>query len=219
MAAYEPDDTLRKLLDLAEAEKYEAAIDYCFSVLDEGDIDRGFWTLQIGLLYFLNYWNTGALFEEAPRFVEKAVWLSPHSPDAHFWFGWVSQIAFGDTLLARREYEECLELVPEHPYSHLALAGIGLPPSETKRHLERVLERQPENYRALMLYSAACADLGDIEAAQAALNRVLDCRPYVETGYGVMNHYINDVFNGSWRQDEIADEARKKLDELRPLLP
>ncbi len=53
----------------------------------------------------------------------------------------------------------------------------------------------------------------------AALNRLLDCRPYVETGYGIMNHYVNDVFNGSWRQDEIADEARKKLDELRPLLP
>lgn len=218
MNARTADEDLQRLYDLAADGRYQAAVDHCFSVLDDGDIDRGFWTMQIGLLYFLNYWETGGLFEEAPRFAEQAVWLAPHSPDAHFWYGWISQIAFSDNNLARREYLECLDLVPEHPYAHLALGSMDLPPEETKQHLLQILDLQPSNYRALMLFADAGLRLDEHSLAAATLNHLLDCRPFVENGYGIMNDYINDVFNGAYRQDEIAEEARTKLEELRPYL-
>src|SRR5215207_4467381 len=139
------DDPIAKLLELAEDRAYHPAIDHCFSVLDDGgDIDRAFWTLQIGLLYFLNFWETGTLFEEAPRFTEKALWLDPSNADIHFWHGHVVEISFKDVMQAQGQYDDCLEIEPGHVYAHLAMADLNLmSPEVAKPHLEQVLSIQP----------------------------------------------------------------------------
>lgn len=208
-------DEYERLLDLADAGSYHAGIDHCFSVLDNGDIDRGFWTLQIGLLYFLNFWERGELFEEAPRFVEQAVWLNPDDAEAHFWFGHVSEVSFKDVMLARREYETCLQLEPGHVLAHLSLAALNLPPEEAKQHIAEVLLVQPSNYRALMIEADICGRLRDDDGEIRALNTLLDRSAYEEPTGGIMNRYINTELNFSLLTSRIEKEARKRLAAFR----
>ncbi len=205
----------KKLLELAEDRRYQAGIDLCFSVLDDGEVDRAFWTLQIGLLYYLNFWENGTLFEEAPRFTEKAVWLDPASADNHNWHGHVVEIAFKDTSQAADQYANALEIDPDHLYAHLAAGTGNVPPLEAKQHLERVLSVQPNNLRALMLLADACSRLDLGGAAIAAYEKAIESEPFFEHNCGIMNRYINTEMNFARLRDGVVADAHKKLDGLR----
>lgn len=208
-------DPYEKLLDLAEDRAYRSAVDLCFSILDDGrELDRAFWTLQIGLLHFLNFWENGTLFEEAPRFTEQALFFDPSNADAHFWHGHVVEVSFRDMPQAEGEYANCLAIDPGHVYAHLALGGI-LTPAEARDHLQQVTEKQPGNLRALMLLASCSQQLGETGTAIAAYERVLATEPYVETAQGVMNRYINTELNFATLADGVRQDAHKKLAAIR----
>ena len=209
------DGPYEKLIELAEERRYQAGVDLCFSVLDDGEVDRAFWTLQTGLLYYLNFWENGTLFEEAPRFTEKAVWLNPASADNHFWHGHIVEVAFKDVMQASDQYANALEIDPGHVYAHLALGSSSLPPQEAKQHLEQVLSVQPRNLRALMLFADVCSRLDQGGAAIAAYEKVIDGEPFYERNRGIMNRYINTEMNFAALRDGVVADARKKLDALR----
>jgi tetratricopeptide (TPR) repeat protein len=211
-----PDDPYLYLLELAEDRAYEQGVDLCFSVLDDaGDIDRAFWTLQIGLLYFLNFWENGVLFEEAPRFTEKALWLDASRADLHFWHGHVVEVSFKDYSQAQSQFDDCLEIEPDHLYAHLAMASLAADPQVAKTHLEQVLPRQPANFRALMLYADACTKLDLGGAAMAAYEKVIESEPFFEHNRGIMNRYINTEMNFASLRSGVVKDAQKKLDALR----
>lgn len=211
-----PDDPYEYLLELAEDRAYQQGVDLCFSVLDDGgEVDRAFWTLQIGLLYFLNFWENGVLFEEAPRFTEKALWLDASRADIHFWHGHVVEVAFKDYLQAQSQYYDCLEIDPGHVYALLAMATLSAAPEVAKAHLEPVLAQQPANYRALMLYGDVCTRLDLGGAAIAAYQKVIDAEPFFEHHRGIMNRYINTEMNFATLRVGVVKDARKKLDALR----
>ena len=209
------DGPYEKLIELAEDRAYRAAVDLCFSVLDDGEVDRAFWTLQVGLLHYLNFWENGTLFEEAPRFTEKAVWLDPASADNHYWHGHIVEISFKDTTQAADQYANALEIDPNHVYAHLAVGTSMIAPEEAKAHLEQVLAVQPRNLRALMVYADVCTRLGLGGAAIAAYEKVIESEPFFERDRGIMNRYINTELNFATLRDGVVRDARKRLDGLR----
>ncbi|MGE0057378.1 MAG: tetratricopeptide repeat protein [Dehalococcoidia bacterium] len=212
----QPAEPYAELLELAEDRAYQKGVDLCFSVLDDGgEIDRAFWTLHIGLLYFLNFWENGTLFEEAPRFTEKALWLDATRSEIHFWHGHVVEISFKDYTQAQDQYDDCLEIEPDHVYAHLAMATLNLPPETAKSHLEQILAQQPNNYRALMLYADACTKLDLGGAAIAAYEKVIESEPYFEHSRGIMNRYINTEMTFASLRAGVVKDAQKKLDALR----
>jgi tetratricopeptide (TPR) repeat protein len=205
-----------QLLGLAEDRQYHKGIDLCFSVLDDGgEVDRAFWTLQIGLLYFLNFWENGVLFEEAPRFTEKALWLDASRADMHFWHGHIVEISFKDATQAESQYDDALEIDPGHVYAHLGMATLSLDPETVKQHIEKVLVAQPTNYRALMVMADTCTKLDLGGAAIAAYQKVIDSEPFFEHNRGIMNRYINTEMNFAMLRQGVVKDAQKKLDALR----
>jgi tetratricopeptide (TPR) repeat protein len=212
----QPAEPYAELLELAEERAYQKGVDLCFSVLDDGaDIDRAFWTLHIGLLYFLNFWENGTLFEEAPRFTEKALWLDASRAEIHFWHGHVVEVSFKDVTQAASQYDDCLEIEPDHVYAHLAMATLNPAPEDAKAHLEQVLAQQPANFRALMLYADVCTRLDLGGAAIAAYEKVLESEPYFEHNRGIMNRYINTEMTFASLRSGVVRDAQKKLDALR----
>lgn len=207
-------DPITRLRSLAESRSYRDGVDLCFSMLDESEADRGFWTLQIALLYFLNFWERGELFEEAPRFAEKAARLSPDDADTRFWFGHISEVAFRDIAVARREYEAALRLRPDHALALLGLAETT-PPADALPLIEAALALQPGNYRALMMLADVHAKLGDEDAAALALSTLLDRAAYEEHGESIMDRYINTELNHSYLDERIATEAQRRLAAMR----
>jgi tetratricopeptide (TPR) repeat protein len=202
------------LQDLAEAGAFGAAIDLCEHLLEERRDDRGFWKLQLALLYFLDEENR-LRWDQAPRFAGEAVYADPANPDAHFWYGYIKSMLQNDDEFGRRQFELCFDLHPQHAYAHLGMAVMNLPPEEAKMHLERVLEVQPANYRALLLLAKTCQALGRDREARDALETLLRSRPYVEERCGIMNGYINTVLNQSASAERRITEAQIRLSKLR----
>jgi tetratricopeptide (TPR) repeat protein len=208
------DNPIATLQDLAEAGDFGAAIELCERLLEDRRDDRGFWKLQIALLYFLDEENR-LRWDQAPRYAGEAVYADPANPDAHFWYGYIKSMLQNDDEFGRRQFELCFDLHPQHAYAHLGMAVMNLPPEETKTHLDRVLEVQPANYRALLLLAKACQSMGREAEAQDALEALLRNRPYVEASCGIMNGYINTVLNQSTSAERRITEAQIRLSKLR----
>jgi lipopolysaccharide biosynthesis regulator YciM len=119
---------------------------------------------------------------------------------------------------ARREFEHCLAIKPDHAYAHMALSGLsGDDRTEVKAtHLKEVLKVQPNNARAQKEMAEIHLRAGEFEDAARLLKAVIENEPYLEDGCGIMNEYVNGVLTGAL-SSFVKDEARELLSRLPPL--
>jgi tetratricopeptide (TPR) repeat protein len=198
------------LLALASRQDYDRAIELVQTRLLSGDAPL-FWRLQKALLYFLDRLHAERYYN-APQELESFLMDYPRSANAHFWLGYLNLIIRLDEARAREELYKCLAIDPTHAYAHIALAGGLVKASyEALRHLDRALEFQPCNYRALEEKADLLLSQGDTVAASDIFQVLLNCAPFVERNYGIMNDYLNGVFTAALRAEQIRERCQRKL--------
>jgi len=86
----------------------------------------------------------------------------------------------GDVAAAQSKFHQVIELSPEMVQPYLALAQISLSqgsPAEALAMAQSALEREPDNTRALMLAFDGARMTDNMEAAQEALERLVEVDP------------------------------------------
>lgn len=160
-------------------------------------------------MLFLDERNEDAFFG-APKVFDELIQRLPLDADAHFWRGYVKCIHGRDDDQAKKALHRALELDRNHAYAQLALSAYdsGLPRIKL---LERLLNSQPGNLRALESLASTLRDTGDRGGSRLAYQRIIDIEPYVELRYGIMNKYINGVLTGSYWAERYKREAAEQL--------
>lgn len=203
-----------RLQALIDAEDFKQAEEYCLDMLARGG-DQRFWRTQLGYVCFLNERDIDAFYNRSTRAFETVIDQYHDDANAHFWLAYQTAILWNEPGDVRRELETVIQLVPNHPYARLVLAGMGtVQNEEVISLLKKTLEIQPANFRALQELSKALIASGQITEAINVLQTLIKESPYVETNYGIMNEYINGVLNGSYWKQEKRLEAMETIASL-----
>lgn len=205
---------------LIEQEKYEEAVALCQKAIASG-AEPHFWKTQLGYVYFLDERNDFNYYTKSVEIFEVLVKEDEQDSNAHFWLGYFNTLILLDNQTARMELEQATALDPGHAYAYLVLAGIeGTEAKSRLKLLERVLELQPNNFRALHELAALYRTKQRETEANALLEIILKQQPYLEQSYGIMNRYINDVFTGANQAEALRAEIKLNLKEGSfPVLP
>ncbi len=86
----------------------------------------------------------------------------------------------GDVATAQSKFKQVVQLAPEMVAPYIALAQIGLAqggPAEALAMAQSALEREPDNTRALEIAFEGARLVGDNEAAEQALDRLVELEP------------------------------------------
>ena len=135
--------------------------------------------------------------------------------NAHFWNGYIRIIVNFFYERGVEELRAALALDPDHPYANWIMEGRVDQFEWKENHLQRVLKRQPNNFRALLRLADLMLSVGRITEARHALEKITTEEPYIERDYGIMNKYINGVLTGAIWKQRLREEARTKLEQLR----
>jgi tetratricopeptide (TPR) repeat protein len=207
-----PGDFEREIERLAAAFDFRDAVELCERRGASHPEERPNLRLLMGLLCFL---NEESMTEQARAIdhLRAAVALDPDNPEAWFWLGYATWIMLAEREAAVEALRRCLERDPRHAYAHLALASLSASDDEALARLGRVLEAQPANYRALLESEQRSLAAGRHEAARRAAATLAEQEPYVETGLGIMNRYVNEALTWSAEKDGVRRQARRLLRE------
>jgi putative PEP-CTERM system TPR-repeat lipoprotein len=113
-------------------------------------------------------------FTEALAAVDQALARDPRSADAHYLKGSVQHVR-GQLAEATALYTQALRLDPIHAESLLARAGIAVDQrrdADALRDIQAVLQRRPDEPRAVYMSAVLAERAGNAQAAREALNRV-----------------------------------------------
>lgn len=203
----EADDNSLELL--VEAGRLDEAAEWCRRRLaDSSHADH--WLRQLGFVCFLNESNDAAYYEDAPRIFREIAERSLEDADAHFWLGYVRTIIESDHAGAEDSLSAALRVDPSHPYAHLVLSGIKQG-ADAVQELRCTLASQPGNLRAWRALAQELTRTGDYDGGRRALQQLVAAEPYVETRYGIMNAYVNEVLTGSAHASVWKREAEAQL--------
>jgi tetratricopeptide (TPR) repeat protein len=197
---------------LIENEQYSEAEAICQEAI-ASSVDKLFWRTQLGYVYFLNFPDEDYP-ENSIAIFEALVKDYPNDPNAHFWFGYLNWIFYSEIDFAITELLKVLELEPNHPYARLVLAGHNADHISSLVPLMQQIQIQPNNYRALMQSGDFYRDKKNLETAREFYLKIIQNPPYIETGYGIMNTYINDVFTFATRAEDVKNETKEILKNL-----
>jgi tetratricopeptide (TPR) repeat protein len=145
-----------------------------------------------------------------PELLNDLIILNPYDANRLFWFGYVEGILFNRIQKGIPYLLKAIAIQPELSYAHLVLAGYTDIPGEKLRLLEAVVQQHPTLLRALIEMAEILMILRQNDQAKSILEFILKTSPYIETEYGIMNNYINDVLTGATRWKSIRDEALSK---------
>lgn len=112
-----------------------------------------------------------------------------------------------------QELRKVLALNPNHAYANLVLADQP-DYEQSAKLLRRVLEQQPNNFRALRQLANVLLASEQKAEAKELLERMLTNEAYVEQQYGIMNEYVNEVLTQATQQQELREEAKAQLERL-----
>jgi tetratricopeptide (TPR) repeat protein len=185
--------------------KWADAEVFCQEMVESG-ADHVFWTTQLGYVCFLNDEDDGARYERAPAIFESLVTEDSANVNARFWQAYVDLILFDDQDTARLRLDEIRKLDSNHAYTSLVLAGLH-DGEEASECIQATLRVQPDNFRALLQAFEYWTGLGNRKEATEAAVRIVDHDPYVETAYGIINPYMNEVLTGA----EWAHQTKQKM--------
>lgn len=203
------DNDEKRLEALVEAGRLEEAAELCrHHLADAPHADR--WLRELGFVCFLNDANDTAYYEDAPRIFRELAQRSPESADAHFWLGYVRAIVESDKAGAEDSLNRALRLEPKHAYAYLVRSGLK-EDAGAIHDLRLALDVQPGILRAWRTLAQALAQVGDRDGSRSALERLVSAEPYIETQYGIMNTYMNEVLTGSAHAASWKQEARDQL--------
>lgn len=165
------------------------------------------------LLLFLNDRDIEGPYQEPIRTFTSLTEEDTNDSNTHFWLGYFHESIDFDEERAKNELYKVLTLDEGHPYANLVLAGFSddISLEERKKFLEKVLERQPLNYRALSQLMEIYVSLGDKTKARNVINIILNNSAYQEQNYGIMNSYINDVLTSAAHQQSLREKVMLEL--------
>jgi tetratricopeptide (TPR) repeat protein len=166
-----------------------------------------YWLKAKGLLGLANPFGIELIYTEGLAIYQCLVTIEPDSADNWFWLGYMQNIAFGDLDSARSAFKRALDIDVSHPYANLALAGLTDNPSEALGMLNRVLDVQPGNCRALQQKLEIAVRQKDVTAAQECMDALRTRVPFVEAEYGFMNEYVNSVLTLSNTSSKVIAEC------------
>lgn len=205
------DPAYLRFAELVAAERYHAAEALATSLLAQRADDWAFWKTQLGYTCFLNERDDAAWFERAPRHFDELAARRPHDANARFWKAYVATIALNAQETAREDLRTVLRQSPRHPYAALVLGGMGGDANEAVRHVAASLAVIPNSVRALRDLARLLDALGRREEARRALAALMAVEPFVETRFGVMNPYANQVLTGAANAGTWTREAEAFL--------
>ncbi len=162
---------------------------------------------------FLNEEDDQSYYNDAPSVFEGLVAKYPEDANAHFWLGYIYNIILNDIVSAQKEMEKCLQLSEDFPYACVVLSGL-VGDVDSIILLKRGLKRQPNNFRMLRQLAGILMREGRRSEAKEVLSIILDHRAYVETNYGIMNNYINDVLTAANHEITWRTECQSIFDAL-----
>lgn len=177
---------------LIQNHQYDKAIQLCEDEVVHTS-NHSFWKTQLGYCHFLNTQNFESFYEKAPTTFLELVGEYPQDLNALFWLGYIQDIVLFDQESARATLAKVLTQKPEHPYANLVFASLEPIKSQIK-HLLIVINVQPNNYRALSQLKSAYFQDGQHIKAKATSQQIQHVQVCIESTYGIMNTYINDVF-------------------------
>ncbi len=199
----------KRLEALVDTGRFEEAAELCrLRLADAQHANR--WLRELGFVCFLNDTNDTAYYEDAPRIFRELAQRSEESADAHFWLGYVRAIVESHRAAADESLTRALRLEPMHAYAHLVRAGLNQD-SGAIHDLRLALDVQPGNLRAWRSLAQTLAQVGDRDGSRRSLERLVNAEPYIETQYGIMNTYMNEVLTGSAHAENWKQEARLQL--------
>jgi adenylate cyclase len=123
-------------------------------------------------------------YDESVRRLQRAIEISPNDPHAHGHLGFALALA-GEPETAIVQVEEALRLSPRDPFCafwHTARSLAAFSAGQYREAVDwarKVLEEKPRHPGAYRLLATSYAQLGEIEAAKAALAEMLRQMPGV----------------------------------------
>ncbi|HEX3052813.1 MAG TPA: hypothetical protein VHP83_19295 [Aggregatilineaceae bacterium] len=201
------------LASLVETGAYAEAIKLCRSAWAAGQ-DPKFWETQLGYVFFLDYESDEHWLYTVPIF-EALVAKDPSDVNARFWLGYTFNILSHNLERSRQELLQVLSRDPHHPYAHLKLASSAdIDVSIRIEHLRQVLSRQVVNIEAYSSIIDLLLKTKQYMEAKRLYEEFHHVPIFLETEYGIMNEYMNDVFNQVTREHELRHEVQQKLAEI-----
>lgn len=202
-------DAAATLSSLVESGRLEEAAQLCLQHLHD-DGSQNYWLRQLGFVSFLDEGNQIAYYERAPQAFRDLAQRMPEDADAQFWLGYVRSIVENDSAGAELALWAATRLDPHHAYAHLAMAGLKAG-RDAVSELKQTVSVQPGNLRAWRALAQQFEQLGERGAANQAWGELLRAAPQIETRYGIMNTYVNDVLTGASHAEKWRELARAKL--------
>jgi tetratricopeptide (TPR) repeat protein len=196
---------------LIQTEQFSEAETVCKEAIASSS-DKLFWRTQLGYVYFLNEQDDEAYYHKSVKVFEELVKDYPNDANAHFWLGYLKWIILNQEENAIAELNEVLEIEPDHPYTHIVLADYNENRLSSVFYLLRITHIQPNNYRALVQFANFHQKKERLVIAKEFYRVITQNPPYVETGYGIMNNYINDVFTWSSKAESVRQQAEELLE-------
>lgn len=160
---------------LISAQRQVEARDYLLGLGARFGGDPGYsYTLGVALFGMHHYLESAVAFERAAA-------LDPSWATAHFLLG-TSRLAVGDGRLAVEAYRRAIEADPGNPLAHVYLARAydGMGPEFADHAVEaarQALRLDPDNVEGLTRVARHSLEAGELGAARAALERVVDNHP------------------------------------------
>lgn len=188
---------------------YEEARLLCLKEIEHGG-DRLTWLTQLAYLHFLDESNIAVYFSSPNAFntVREAF---PGDRNGKFWYGYSLIVVTGEMAVGEENILSVLSEEPSHPYANLVQASLVTNNQQRVQHLLRCLAVQPNNYRALYEAAKAYIVLGALGDAQAALRLILTNEPFTETGFGIMNDYINGPLTNARIREKVRLDAQRLM--------
>lgn len=197
-----------RFVDLVAADRFSEGEELATTALREQPSEWRFWKTQLVYVCFLNDKDNAAQFERSPLHLGELVARYPNDHNGHFWKAYVDLILLDAREAARNELYALSRVAPYHAYVSLVLGGMPEEASKAVGHLEASLRIVPNNFRAMR-------DLGYVlnrqdrrGEARLVFEALLLAHPFVETSYGVMNPYMNEVLTGAGHAAAWKAEAR-----------
>jgi pentatricopeptide repeat protein len=201
-----------RLASLVEVDDYAEAVKLCRSAWAAGQ-DPKFWETQLGYVFFLDFKSDEHWLYTLSIF-EALVAKDPSDVNARFWLGYTYDILPPhNSERSKQELLQVLSLDPHHPYAHRLLASFAdIDVSIRIEHLRQVLDQQRVNIRAYSSLIDLLLKTKQYAEAKRLYEEFHHIPLFIETEYGIMNEYMNDVFNGRYQEDELRLEIQQKLD-------
>lgn len=205
--------TMSEIETFVNGGKFKDAIQLCESAITLGQ-NVEFWKTQLAYVCFLNEDNDEARYVTAHNLFISLTELNPLDANSHFWLGYITDIFFNNKESARSHLLEVKLIAPKFFYADLALAGLVENHPDNLEYLEAVLQQKPNLYRALLQMSELLIKAHQYDNARRTLNALLNSDPYLETEFGVMNKYMNDVFTCATHQEDFQNKCEAMLKDL-----